>query len=334
MAVLVTGGAGYIGSHMVLALHDRGEAVVVLDDLSTGLRDRLLPDLPFVLGDIGDDALLDRILTTHRIDAVIHFAARIVVPDSMTDPLGYYLNNTVKAHHLISACVRHGISRFIFSSTAAVYGETSGVALHETSEQKPISPYGKSKLMVEWMLRDTAAAHDFKALVLRYFNVAGADPQGRSGQSGRNATHLIKVAVETALGLRPHMSLFGTDYPTPDGTCIRDYIHVSDLVAAHLCGLDHLRHNPDAFSVYNCAYGRGASVLEVIDSVKRISGVDFTVQRAGRRPGDPASIIADGQALRRDFGWQPRHESLDEMVRHALMWERKHSNLQPFSASP
>jgi len=331
MTVLVTGGAGYIGSHMVLALRDRGEQVTVLDDLSTGLQSLLLPEVPFVQGDIGDDAVLDAVLSDPSIDTVIHFAARIVVPDSVADPLGYYLNNTVKAHRLIRACVRHGIKRFIFSSTAAVYGETGSEPVLETSTLNPISPYGRSKLMVEWMLRDTAAAHDFKALVLRYFNVAGADPQGRSGQSGRNATHLIKVAVETALGLRPHMTLFGTDYPTPDGTCIRDYIHVSDLIAAHLCGLDHLRQSPDGFSVYNCAYGRGASVLEVIDSIKRISGVDFTVLQAGRRAGDPASIIADGQALRRDLGWQPRHDSLDEMVRHALQWERKHSNLQPYS---
>ena len=331
MTVLVTGGAGYIGSHMVLALRDRGEQVMVLDDLSTGLQELLLPDVPFVQGDIGDDAVLDRILADPSIDTVIHFAARIVVPDSVADPLGYYLNNTVKAHRLISACVRHGIKSFIFSSTAAVYGESGSQPVRETDMLDPISPYGRSKLMVEWMLRDTAAAHDFKALVLRYFNVAGADPHGRSGQSGRNATHLIKVAVETALGLRPHMTLFGSDYPTPDGTCIRDYIHVSDLIAAHLCGLDHLRQDPNGFSVYNCAYGRGASVLEVIDSVKRMSGVDFTVLQAGRRAGDPATIIADGQALRRDLGWQPRHESLDEMVRHALQWERKRSNLQPYS---
>ena len=331
MAVLVTGGAGYIGSHMVLALHDRGERVIVLDDLSTGLRDLLLPEVPFVQGDIGDDSLLDQIFTTHAIDTVIHFAARIVVPDSVTDPLGYYLNNTVKAHRLISACVRHGVRHFIFSSTAAVYGESASQAVHEASDLKPISPYGTSKLMVEWMLRDTAAAHGIKALALRYFNVAGSDPQGRSGQSGHNATHLIKVAVEAALGLRPHMTLFGTDYPTRDGTCIRDYVHVSDLIAAHLCGLDYLKQSPKGFSVYNCAYGRGASVLEVIDSVKRISGVDFSVLQAGRRAGDPASIIADGQELRRDLGWQPCHDSLDEMVRHALMWERKRSNLQPYS---
>ncbi len=330
MAVLVTGGAGYIGSHMVLALRDRGETVVVLDDLSTGLQDLLLPDVPFVQGDIGDDAVLDRIFAAHDIDAVIHFAARIVVPDSLADPLGYYDNNTIKAHRLISASVRHGIKRFIFSSTAAVYGETDCQPVHETSALNPISPYGRSKLMVEWMLRDAAAAHGIAALALRYFNVAGADPLGRAGQSGRNATHLIKVAVETALGLRPHMTLFGTDYPTRDGTCIRDYVHVSDLIAAHLCALDFLLHKPQGFSVYNCAYGQGASVLEVIDSVKRISGVDFTVRQAGRRAGDPASIIANGESLRRDLGWQPRHDSLDEMVRHALMWERKRSNLQPY----
>lgn len=335
MAILVTGGAGYIGSHMVLALLERGEAVVVLDDLSTGDRALLPPEVTLILGDIGDEALLDRLFSNHAIDSVIHFAAKIVVPDSVSDPLGYYDNNTIKAHRLIRACTRHAVRHFIFSSTAAVYGDSNGAVVEETTPQNPVSPYGRSKLMVEWMLRDTAAAHGLNTVVLRYFNVAGADPLGRSGQSGPNSTHLIKVAVETALGLRSQMVIFGTDYPTADGTCIRDYVHVCDLVSAHLGALDHLRQGhrftQDNFSVYNCGYGRGASVREVIDSVKRVSGVDFKVETTGRRAGDPATVIASGQALREILGWQPRYQDLDTIVADALRWERKRSNLQPLS---
>jgi UDP-glucose 4-epimerase len=331
MAILVTGGAGYIGSHMVLALNDRHDDVVVLDNLSTGTIDRLPENVPLIKGDIGDTALLDELFSHHKIDSVIHFAAKIVVPESVTDPLGYYDNNTARALRLFQAAVRHKVKHVIFSSTAAVYGDSGVDLVDESTPQQPMSPYGMSKLMVEWMLRDITAAHDLSAIVLRYFNVAGADPQGRSGQSGPNSTHLIKVAVETALGMRPAMAVYGTDYPTHDGTCIRDYVHVSDLIGAHLNALDHLRNGGKGFSVYNCAYGRGASVLEVIDSVKRVSGVDFTVTFEGRRAGDPASIVANGNAIREQLGWQPQHDDLDEIVRHALAWERKRSNLRPLS---
>jgi UDP-glucose 4-epimerase len=328
MAVLVTGGAGYIGSHMVLALLDAGEDVVVLDNLSTGFRGAVHPPATLVEGDFGDEALVGRLIAQHGITAIAHFAARIVVPESVADPLGYYLNNTSKARSLIAAAVAGGVRHFIFSSTAAVYGDASGGAVGEDAVLAPVSPYGRSKLMVEWMLADTAAAHDFRYVVLRYFNVAGADPAGRAGQSTRDATHLIKVAVQTALGRRPGLSIFGTDYDTPDGTCLRDYIQVTDLAAAHLDALRYLRNGGDSLTC-NCGYSRGYSVKEVVDVVKQVSGVDFPVTLAPRRPGDPAAIVADNARVRATLGWQPRHDDLRGIVRQALDWERRLHNQQP-----
>ena len=322
MTVLVTGGAGYIGSHMVLALIDRGEDVVVLDNLSTGFDWAVLPPARLVAGDIGDGGFVRGVLTDNKIEAIVHFAGSIVVPDSVTDPLGYYLNNTVKSRALIEAAVACGVRRFIFSSTAAVYGMPKANPVREDAVLDPISPYGSSKMMTEIMLRDTAFAHDFNYVALRYFNVAGADPKGRSGQSTPRATHLIKVASEAALGKRGHLDVYGTDYDTPDGTCIRDYIHVSDLANAHLLALDHLLANAEDL-VMNCGYGRGFSVLEVIDAVKRVSGVDFEVRMADRRAGDPAALVAGADRVRERLGWQPQREKLDLIVEDALNWEER-----------
>jgi UDP-glucose 4-epimerase len=321
MTVLVTGGAGYIGSHMVLALLDAGENVVVLDNLSTGFAWVLPPEVPLVTGDMGDGDLVAKTVREHRVEAIAHFAAKIVVPDSVADPLGYYLNNTVKSRAVIEAAVRSGVKHFIFSSTAAVYGEPATVPVPEDLPLDPVSPYGRSKLMTEWMLQDTARAHDLSYVILRYFNVAGADPRGRAGQSTANATHLIKVAAQTALGDRPRMDVFGTDYPTPDGSCVRDYIQVSDLADAHLVALKHLRGGGESLTL-NCGYGRGFSVLEVIDIVKAVSGADFPVVLSPRRPGDPAAIVAKADRIRAELGWQPRHEDLREIVTQALNWER------------
>ena len=326
MAVLVTGGAGYIGSHMVWALRDAGQRVVVLDDLSTGFK-RAVPDgVPLVVGDFGDEALVMHLLAEHDVDAIIHFAAKIVVPESLADPLGYYLNNTAKARNLIAAAVGSGVGHFIFSSTAAVYGEPRATPVREEAETSPISPYGRSKLMVEWMLEDVGHAHPLTYTILRYFNVAGADPQGRTGQSTPDATHLIKVAVQTALGRRAGMEVFGTDYDTPDGSCLRDYIHVSDLVQAHLDALARLRAGGGNL-VCNVGYERGLSVLEVIDVVKRVSGTDFPVRISGRRGGDPAAIIASNERVRRELGWTPRHADVEGIVRSALDWERRLHNM-------
>ena len=321
MTVLVTGGAGYIGSHMVWELVDAGERVVVLDNLSTGFRWAVADNVPLIVGDFGDEELVSRIIREHAIEAIIHFAAKIVVPDSVSDPLGYYLNNTAKARSLIACAVAGGVKKFIFSSTAAVYGEPQQNPVTETETLKPINPYGRSKWFVEMMLEDTARATDLRYVVLRYFNVAGADPKGRTGQSTANATHLIKVAVQAALGRRGGMELFGTDYPTPDGSCLRDYIHVTDLVRAHMDALRRLRAGGGNITC-NVGYGRGYSVLEVIDTVKRVSGVDFEVRRSGRRAGDPASIVASNERIRRELGWTPRHDNLEEIVRQALEWER------------
>lgn len=321
MAVLVTGGAGYIGSHMVLALTDAGhEEVVVLDDLSTGYDWALPPEVRLVVGDVADQALVTETILRHRIDTIAHFAAKIVVPESVADPLGYYLANTVKTRALIETAARTTVRHFIFSSTAAVYGEPDIVPVPETLATNPINPYGRSKLMSEWMLADAAAAHGFTYGVLRYFNVAGADPRGRSGQSMPAATHLIKVATQAALGQRTHLDVFGTDYPTPDGSCLRDYIQVSDLAAAHLTVLDHLRGGGESLTV-NCGYGRGYSVLEVVEVVKRISGRDFEVRLSPRRPGDPARIIAGADRIRTELGWTPQHDDLDAIVAQALAWE-------------
>jgi UDP-glucose 4-epimerase len=320
MAVLVTGGAGFIGSHMVLALLDAGREVVVLDNLSTGFRWAVPKAATLVVGDVGDQDLVRTVIRKYQIDAIIHFAGSIVVPESVADPLGYYNNNTVKSRALIEAAVAAGIKNFIFSSTAAVYGNPAENPVGETAAPAPMSPYGWSKLMTEIMLADASRAHDFRYVALRYFNVAGADPKGRSGQSTPRATHLIKVACETALGQRSHMEVFGTDYPTPDGTCIRDYIHVTDLIRAHAAALDYLTTGGKS-DVFNCGYSKGFSVLEVIDAVKRVSGNDFEVRLSPPRPGDPAAIVAGSAKIRQRLGWSPRHDDLDEIVRHALAWE-------------
>lgn len=320
MAILVTGGAGYIGSHMVWALHDRGESVVVIDDLSTGF-DAVLPhDIAFVNGDVGDEALVGQLIAEHGITGIAHFAGSIVVPESVENPLKYYLNNTVKSRSLVAAAVAGGVRAFLFSSTAAVYGEPTRPIIDEDLPPSPVSPYGWSKLMTEIMLRDTGVAHGLKTGVLRYFNVAGADPRGRTGQSTPNATHLIKVAAQTALGDRPFMNVFGTDYPTADGTCERDYIHVTDLIEAHVLALAHLMAGGESLTA-NCGYGRGFSVLQVIEAVKRASGVDFDVRLAPRRAGDPSALIADSTRVRELLGWRPAYDDLDTIVGHALAWE-------------
>jgi UDP-glucose 4-epimerase len=327
MTVLVTGGAGYIGSHMVHALVDAGERVVVADNLSTGFRWAIPGSVPLVVGDTGDAAAMSSLIAQHGVDAIIHFAAWIVVPDSVKDPLGYYRNNTANSRALIEAAVGAGVRHFIFSSTAAVYGNPATVPVVEDAPLAPMSPYGSSKLMTEIMLRDAGSAHGLNHVILRYFNVAGADPALRTGQSTPNATHLIKVAVETALGLRPKLQVYGTDYPTHDGTCIRDYIHVSDLVRAHSDALRYLRAGGDSVTL-NCGYGRGFSVLEVIDTVKKAAGVDFTVEYAPRRPGDPAQIVAGCERARSLLGWQPQLDDLTTIVTHALAWERKLQGLK------
>jgi UDP-glucose 4-epimerase len=321
MTVLVTGGAGYIGSHMVLELAEAGERVVVLDNLSTGYDWAVAQGTPLVVGDSGDQDLVARIIRQYGIDAIIHFAASVVVPDSVRDPLGYYRNNTVNSRALIECAVKSGVRHFIFSSTAAVYGNPAEIPVSERAPTQPISPYGWSKLMSEVMLRDASRAHGLGHVILRYFNVAGADPQCRTGLSSKMATHLIKVAVEAALGVRDKLDVFGDDYPTPDGSCIRDYIHVSDLVRAHSDALRHLRAGSPSLTL-NCGYGHGFSVLEVIDTVKRVSGVDFKVEIAPPRDGDPAQIVADSTQARAMLGWQPRFDDLSTIVAHALAWER------------
>ena len=322
MAILVSGGAGYIGSHMVLALTDMGEEVVVLDNLSTGFWWAVAPKAKLIEGDIGDEKLLDRVMAEHDFDAVVHFAGSIVVPDSMRDPLGYYLNTTVKSRSLMAAAVKAKIPRFIFSSTAAVYGNPAVQPVFEDVAPAPISPYGTSKLMTEWMLKDAHLAHGLQYVALRYFNVAGGDPQGRVGQSTPNATHLIKVACQTAMGQRGHLEVYGTDYPTPDGTCLRDYIHVSDLIAAHVDALSHLRRSGDS-GIFNCGYGKGYSVLEVIRSVERVTGAPLAVKYGPRREGDSVAVIAGADRVRSVLGWKPQHENLDFIVGTALNWERK-----------
>ena len=334
MTILVTGGAGYIGSHMVHALVDAGERVVVLDNLSTGFDWAIPPGTTLAIGETGDAALVSRLIAEHGVEAIIHFAASIVVPDSVADPLGYYRNNTANSRTLMECAVKGGVKRFIFSSTAAVYGNPDTVPVGEDDPLRPMSPYGSSKLMTEMMLRDTGAAHGLAHVILRYFNVAGADPAQRTGQSTKGATHLIKVAVETALGRHPKMKVFGTDYPTPDGTCVRDYIHVSDLVRAHSAALAYLRGG-GASTTLNCGYGRGFSVLEVIDTVKRVAGAEFPVELAPRRAGDPAQIIARSDRIRAVLGWQPQLDDLTVIVRDALAWERKlaaRANRKPAAA--
>jgi UDP-glucose 4-epimerase len=327
MSVLVTGGAGYIGSHMVLELLEAGEKVVVLDNLSTGFAWAVPQGVPLVVGDFGDEALVATLLREHDVSEIIHFAAKIVVPESVADPLGYYLNNTAMARSLIACAVAHGVKHFIFSSTAAVYGDPTRSPVSEDEPLHPMSPYGRSKLMVEWMLDDVSRAHPMSHVVLRYFNVAGADPKGRVGQSTPNATHLIKVAVQSALGFRPGMEVFGTDYPTPDGSGVRDFIQVTDLARAHLDALRYLRAG-GASQTCNVGYQRGYSVLEVIKLVKEISGVDFPVKLSARRPGDVGSIVAGNARIRSELGWTPKHDDLRAILQQALDWERMLHNRQ------
>ena len=322
MTILVTGGAGYIGSHMVHELVDAGEPVVVLDNLSTGFRFLLPSSVPMVVGSTGDRDLVAQVIETHRVSAIIHFAASIVVPDSIRDPLGYYRNNTVNTCLLLDAAVAGGVRNFIFSSTAAVYGNPERVPVKENFDTNPISPYGNSKLMSEIILHETGRAYDFRFVVLRYFNVAGADPKLRTGQATPAATHLIKVACEAALGRRPKIEVYGTDYPTPDGTCIRDYIHVSDLARAHSAALAYLRRGGTS-ATFNCGYGHGYSVFEVLDAVRRASGRNFPVENAGRRAGDPVALVADAERIRGTLDWRPRYDDLDTIVGHALAWERR-----------
>ncbi len=322
MTILVTGGAGYIGSHIVHELVDLGESVVVLDNLSTGFGDAVPATAQLVVGDIGDGGLIAKFLSEHRVQAILHLAASSVVPDSIANPLDYYRNNTAGSLVLLKAAVQAGVKYFVFSSTAAVYGNPQTPLVGEDTVPQPMSPYGASKLMTERMLQDAASASSLKYVVLRYFNVAGADPKLRTGQSTRAATHLIKVAVQAALGARDCMEIFGTDYPTPDGTCIRDYIHVSDLVGAHVGALGYLRDG-GASTLMNCGYGHGYSVRDVVNAVKRVSGVDFAVRMQPRRAGDPAAIVADAQAIRRILCWTPAHDDLDTIVRHALSWEQR-----------
>ncbi len=321
-AVVVTGGAGYIGSHAVLAFREAAYPVVVVDDLSTGRRDSLPEDVLFIEGNAGDVELVGRVIREHGVGAVVHFAGSIVIPESVADPLKYYRNNTAASRYLIEACVANHVKYFIFSSTAAVYGHPETVPVSEDAPTTPINPYGTSKLMTEWMLRDTARAHDFTYVSLRYFNVAGADPGGRTGQSTPNATHLIKIASQAAVGLRQGIELFGEDYDTPDGTCIRDYIHVSDLAAAHVDALVHLTQAHENL-VLNCGYGHGYSVREVLAAVEREAGLRLDIQSAPRRPGDGVTLVADASRMRNYFAWQPRYDDLGVIVRTAIDWERK-----------
>jgi UDP-glucose 4-epimerase len=322
MAILVTGGAGYIGSHMLLELLDAGENVTVIDNLSTGFRGAVPDGAKLVMGDVGDARILTQIFAENDIDASIHFAGSVVVSDSVTNPLGYYGNNTCSSRTLIECAVNARVKYFIFSSSAAVYGVPEQNPVHEYAKLAPISPYGTSKMMTEFMLRDVAIAHELRYVALRYFNVAGADPQHRSGQSTVRATHLIKVAAQAAVGRRPYVEVFGNDYPTPDGTCIRDYIHVTDLARAHMAALHHLRDGGGS-EVLNCGYGRGFSVLEVIETVRRVSGVQFPVREGPRRPGDPAALVAGANRARQVLDWHPELDDLDVIVSHALGWERR-----------
>lgn len=321
MTILVTGGAGYIGSHMVWRLLEAGETVVVADRLSTGFDWAVAPEAKLVIGDIGNPDFLDSIFKANPIEAIIHFAGSIVVPESVADPLGYYDNNTVKSRMLIAKAVEHSVKKFIFSSTAAVYGSVGDEPVTESVPTIPESPYGRSKLMTEFMLDDVAAVHDFNYTALRYFNVSGADPSGRTGQSTKGATHLIKVACETATGKRKSMQVFGTDYPTPDGTCVRDYIHVSDLVDAHYLALQRLRAGGKSM-IANCGYGKGFSVLDVINTVKSVSGVDVEVEYTARRPGDAMTVVANSDKAKSELGWVPRYDDLNLIVHSALDWEK------------
>ncbi len=320
--ILVTGGAGYIGSHAVLAFLEAGHRVVVVDDLSTGRRQAVPDGVPLVEGDIGDPALVDGVLGEYHVGAVVHFAGSFVVPESVINPLRYYRNNTAASRTLIEACVRRRVRHLVFSSTCAVYGSPATSPVAEDAPTAPISPYGTSKLMTEWILRDTAAAHDFEYVALRYFNVAGADPAGRTGQSTPEATQLVKVASQAVTGQREFIEIFGEDYDTPDGTCIRDYIHVTDLAAAHVEALCHLAGGGDSL-VLNCGYGRGYSVREVLGAVERVAGLHLDIRASPRRAGDPPTLVADAGEIGKRFGWSPRHDDLYLIVRTAIDWERK-----------
>ncbi|MFC4291656.1 UDP-glucose 4-epimerase GalE [Sphingorhabdus arenilitoris] len=324
--ILVTGGAGYIGSHAVLALKDAGWSPVVIDNLTTGFRWAIPEDVAFIEGDIADSDLVAKTTADHNIGAIMHFAGSIIVPESVENPLKYYHNNTAKSRALIESAVTNGVKHFIFSSTAATYGVPEESPVREDTPTLPINPYGLSKLMTEYMLRDVAAAHDFNYCALRYFNVAGADPQARTGQSTAGATHLIKVAVEAALGKRDKVAVFGTDYDTPDGTGVRDYIHVSDLAAAHVKALEALVADPALCHTLNCGYGRGFSVLEVLDAVDRVTNQKIIRDLQGRRAGDPDALISDNRAIIERFGWEPQYADLDTIVAHALAWERQLSD--------
>jgi UDP-glucose 4-epimerase len=329
---LVTGGAGYIGSHVAWALADSGWRVVVLDDLSTGRRSLVPPAATFVQGHAGDGSLLRALMGEEKIGAVLHFAGSIVVPESVSDPISYYRNNLSGSIELIDACLSSGVKRFVFSSTAAVYGDPAEVPIPENAPTRPLNPYGQSKLMVEQVLRDVDRAHRLPYIALRYFNVAGADPAGRTGQAGPKATHLIKVACEVAAGVRAAMDIYGTDYETPDGTCIRDYIHVSDLADAHLKALDHLMGGGPSLTL-NCGYGYGFSVREVLRMVEQVAGRRLPVQEAPRRPGDSPRLVAEPGALKERLGWRPRHQDLKTIVATALAWERRRVEESDRSAS-
>jgi len=329
LPVLVTGGAGYIGSHAVLALRDAGWPVAVIDDLSNGARELVPGDVAFFEGSIADRALVDDILGREAIGAIMHFAGSIVVPESVEQPLKYYANNTLATHALINAAVAGGVKHFLFSSTAAVYGAPERVPIDEEDAKLPINPYGASKLMTERMLADCSAAYGFNYGALRYFNVAGADPGGRAGQIGKGSTHLIKIAVEAAVGKRDGVSVFGTDYPTPDGTCIRDYIHVSDLAAVHVAALERLVANPNENIILNCGYGKGLSVIEVLDAVDRANGAAVPREIAARRPGDPPQLVAGNKRLMETLDWRPEHADIDTIVADALAWERTLAGRSP-----
>lgn len=322
-AILVTGGAGYIGSHAVLALRDAGREVVVIDDLSNGVREAVPADVPLVVADVADSAAVAGVIARHGIRDAMHFAGSVRVEESMSDPLKYYRNNTAASRNLIETCVRAGIERFVFSSTAAAYGIPATSPVDEDAPTVPINPYGWSKLMTERMLRDTVAAGAaMKVAILRYFNVAGADPAGRAGQRTKNATHLVKVASEVAAGKRPGMDVYGTDYETPDGTCVRDYIHVSDLADAHLAVLDHIG-GQGPLALFNCGYGRGSSVREVIAAMEAAAGTRLATRDAPRRPGDPPALVADARRIRAETGWRPRLDDLPTIISSALAWEKK-----------